>query len=335
MSATVAPEQILKELAQLWADSGKQGQAEGGTGVLRACSMTLLVMADANDDTQDLGETIAALMPEHPARTIVVLLSGAGERALTERVYSQCWMPFGQRRQVCCEQVEITASDAALHDLRPVVLPLAVPDLPLILWCRSVRLLEMREFWQLAAMAEKIVLDSGAAPEPVGALARAQAVAASGAILGDLSWTRLTRWREMLSQLFENHRNLARLPKVSQVDVEWGGIHAVTAWYLGAWILDSLALLGVNPQLSVRRAAEVNMLRVRLTGDGIAAEMERQGDRMVVAVDGFSQCTNLPQPTDYLLMREELGIVRRDPVFEKALASAVRLAGPAENGARK
>jgi len=59
------------------------------------------------------GETMAALMPEHPARTIVVRLSGAGERALAERVYAQCWMPFGERRQICCEQIEITASDAA------------------------------------------------------------------------------------------------------------------------------------------------------------------------------------------------------------------------------
>ena len=57
-------------------------------------------------------------MPEHPARAIVIRLRGAGERALSERVYAQCWMPFGQRRQICCEQIEITASDAALADLR-------------------------------------------------------------------------------------------------------------------------------------------------------------------------------------------------------------------------
>ena len=43
-------------------------------------------------------------------------------------------------------------------------------------------------------------------------------------------------------------------------------------------------------------------------------------------VDGAENCTNLPQPSDYLMMREELGIVRRDAVFERALASAARLA---------
>jgi glucose-6-phosphate dehydrogenase assembly protein OpcA len=330
MGTTIAPEQILKELSELWVDSGKQGQAEGGTGVLRACTMTLLVMAEAAEDTQGLGETIAALMPEHPARTIVVRLSGEGQRSLTERVYSQCWMPFGQRRQICCEQVEITVSDAALGDLGPVVLPLTVPDLPLIVWCRSSRLAQMGQFWQIASMAQKVVLDSSAAPDPVGALLRAEALSQSGVLLGDLSWTRLTRWREMLAQVFENQQNAAQLARVSAVEVEWGGAHQIPAQYLGSWIRDSLGLLGVNSALRISRSSDDDSLRVRLTGEGLAAELARQDDRMVVTLNGSSQCTNLPQPTDYMLMREELGIVRRDQVFEKALASAARLSYPTE-----
>ena len=113
MSATVAPDRILKELPPLGTQEGKQGDA----GVLRACSMTLVVLAEEADDAAALGETVAALMPEHPARTILIRLRGEGERALSERVYQQCWMPFGQRQQICCEQIEITASDAALADL--------------------------------------------------------------------------------------------------------------------------------------------------------------------------------------------------------------------------
>src|SRR5947207_5249217 len=113
MSTTVAPEKILRELSQLWIAEAKQGEA----GVLRACSMTLVVLAEESDDPSALGETVAALMPEHPARAILVRLSGKPQRELSERVYTQCWMPFGQRRQICCEQVEITAGDPALADL--------------------------------------------------------------------------------------------------------------------------------------------------------------------------------------------------------------------------
>jgi len=325
MIATVAPEKILKELADLWVTAGKEG-AQGGAGVLRACSMTLLVLAEAGEDTQDLGETIAALMPEHPARTILVRLSGAGDRSLTERVYSQCWMPFGQRRQICCEQVEITVSDAALADLQSVVLPLTVADLPLIVWCRSTRLLTMPEFRAIARLADKVVFDSANAPDAAALIERMGDAVSRGIMLGDLSWTILTRWREMLAQVFENQQNAALLAKVENVDVEWGGSRDAPALYLGAWVRDSLAAAGVNTQLAVSHTVNEDFLRVRLTGDGIDAQLAREDDRMVVTLNGASQCTNLPKATDYLLMREELGIVRRDPVFERTLKSAAQVA---------
>src|SRR5262249_26256813 len=158
-------------------------------------------------DLVSLGETLAALMPEHPARSILIRLRGAGGPELAERVYAQCWMPFGQRRQICCEQIEITATDSALRDLAPVVLPLAVPDLPVIVGCRSPRLVEMPEFVTISSMAQKLILDSAALPDARAGLKRL-ADASRGMLLGDLAWTRLTRWREMLSQVFENKQYL-------------------------------------------------------------------------------------------------------------------------------
>jgi glucose-6-phosphate dehydrogenase assembly protein OpcA len=180
----------------------------------------------------------------------------------------------------------------------------------------------------MAAMAQKLVLNTSSSPDPAGALLRAAAIAASGILLGDLSWTLLTRWREMLAQVFENQENLARLGRVSSIDLEWGGSRFAPALYMGAWIRDSLAGVGVNPSLNFVRAATEDFLLVRLRGEGISVEMSRQGDRMVVTLNGASQCTNLPHPTDYMLMREELGLVRHDPVFEKVLAAAARLAHP-------
>ena len=183
--------------------------------MLRACSMTLLVVDEAANDVAALGETMAALMPEHPARTIVIRLQGDGERALSERVYQQCWKPFGQRQQICCEQIEITASDAALADLPSVILPLAVPDLPVILWCRSRRLVRRPEFGEIAGMATKVVIDSGDEENPTEAIGRMASAVQRGGILADLAWTRLTRWRETLARVFENRDYLARLSEVS------------------------------------------------------------------------------------------------------------------------
>jgi glucose-6-phosphate dehydrogenase assembly protein OpcA len=316
----VAPEHVLRELADLWVSLG----AEGGAGVLRACTLTLVVLEEASGDAAALGETIAALMPEHPARTIVVKLSGAGERALAERVYAQCWMPFGGRRQICCEQIEITASDAALADLPSVVLPLKAPDLPVIVWSRSARLFEMPLYGAIARMANKVVVDSAGFADPKRAL---RLLAETARVpLADLAWTRLTRWREMLARLFENRDYLAKLARISSVRVVYNGEFATAAWYMGAWIAGALADAGITAKLVVAAGPDPAPLRVELAGGGFRVALERQQDRLVVAVDDAKSCTNLPQPSDYLLMREEMGIVGRDAVFERALASAARLA---------
>jgi glucose-6-phosphate dehydrogenase assembly protein OpcA len=259
--------------------------------------MTLVVLAEESDDAGALGETIAALMPEHPARTIVIRLCGAGRRSLAARVFAQCWKPFGQRRQICCEQIEITASDAALADLPSVVLPLAAPDLPVMVWCRSARLAEMPEFREIAATARKVVLDSEGFADGRAALRSLAGGQRGGTLLADLAWTRLTRWREAVARAFE-HRDAAG---TSSVRVVSGG---VAAWYMGAWIVDALADAGVRAELAV---AAGEPARVELAGVRVARpEASPRGD--------------------YLAMREELGIVRSDPVFERALASAARLA---------
>ena len=52
----------------------------------------------------------------------------------------------------------------------------------------------------------------------------------------------------------------------------------------------------------------------------------------MTTVAGKSTCASLPEPADYLLMHEELSIVRRDPVFEQTVAQAARLAVSSSSG---
>lgn len=324
MSTTVAPDRILKELAALWVEEGKQG----GSGVLRACSMTLVVMAEEGEDAGAIGETVAALMPEHPARAILVRLRGDGERALSERVYQQCWKPFGQRQQICCEQIELTANDAALGDLPSVLLPLIVADLPVFLWCRSPRLAEMPEFREIARLATKVVLDSATFGDAAQALGRMAEAQHSGTRTADLAWTRLTRWRETLARVFENRGYLGRLGSVDAVRVTCGPGFATAAWYLAAWAQNALADANVAARVSV--ASGAGTIAIEIAGGDLNLSMWREDERLVVSVDNLANCTHLPAPSDYLLMREELGVVRRDLIFERALSTAARLAVPSK-----
>ena len=109
--------------------------------MLRACAMTLVVVADAQEDAADSRRDAGVLMHDHPSRAIVVRVRDAEAPELEARVFAQCWMPFGQRRQICCEQIEISTLELSLADVPAVILPLVVADLPVILWCRPPRLL--------------------------------------------------------------------------------------------------------------------------------------------------------------------------------------------------
>jgi glucose-6-phosphate dehydrogenase assembly protein OpcA len=331
-AGTIAPERILHDMADLWVSLGKQG--EGDTGVLRACSMTLVVAAEESDDAQAIGETLAALMPEHPSRAIVIRFRSGDRRELAARVFSQCWTPFGHRRQICCEQIEITASDASLPDLAPVVLPLTVPDLPVILWCRSPRLFHLPAFAQLAAIAEKTVLDSAVFTDAAAALKDMAAVAAAGGLLADLSWTRLTRWRELIAQIFENRAQLANLPLVSDILISYrAAATPATAYYLAAWLLDGLDKIGAHPRIGFHSdggepAWRLSRIELRAPDrpDAIASIALAEGAAAEVKTGGLVSKAPLPALTDYALMREELSIPGRDPAFERALAAAAKLA---------
>src|SRR5882672_7880336 len=171
MPATIQPDRVLHELSELWVSLGKQNGHES-MGVLRACAMTLVVVAEAQEDAAEVGETLALLMREHPSRAVVVRVSDSDQPALESRVFAQCWMPIGQRRQICCEQIEISTSNTSLADVPAVVLPLVVADLPVILWFRPPRLLGSPALRDLVHIATKTVIDSLAFPDARTALER-------------------------------------------------------------------------------------------------------------------------------------------------------------------
>jgi hypothetical protein len=314
MSAAVSPEGILKDLANLWVDLARQG-GEEGSGVLRACTMTLVVLCGEKDDAQAIGETVARLMPQHPSRAIVVRVTPSAEWALNARVFAQCWKPFGERRHICAEEVEITSAERALPDVPPLILPLPVADLPVVLWCRDVRLLDVPGFAGLAGMANRIVLDGA----PV---ARIQAILARGQAVGDLAWTRLTRWRELIARIFAN-RGLESLPSVSSVKVRWP---APSGQYMAAWLQDGVRRTGADPRVELD-TAPAHEIRVELDAPGLHMALSQCPGRCAeIRINDAVNQASLPELSEYELMREELGIAGHDPIFERVLPAAARLA---------
>src|SRR5437016_5693072 len=155
---TVSPEKISKDLQTLWAQLA-QDQADTG-GVLKACAMTLVVVAMDDEDSESVRQTLGVLMHDHPSRAIVIRPPG---EEFDARVFAECWKPFGQTQQICADGIEIIPADESFHQTARFVVPLRVPDLPLVLWCRgAVDQIYMyrKRFEPLYALADKIVFDT-------------------------------------------------------------------------------------------------------------------------------------------------------------------------------
>ncbi len=318
----VSPDAILKELAAYWTDLGADesgvpsGNAAADTGahsggLLRACSMTVICFADDEEKPGVLDEMFASLMREHPSRMIVIRLRD-GEDELAARASSRCWMPFGQRRQICCEQVEVTASINRLADVASIVAPLAAPDLPRVIVLRSARIVRAGALRKILPLGDKIIVDSSRPGAPgfgeIGGLLDA------GHTTGDLAWTRLTPMRALLAQLLEN-----RSP--SAIVIEYGGKEAGSeARYLKAWLETSLpgtfvSLRGTGPADDCP-AGEGQLVAIKVDKD-LTVRLCAGGAEYDAGT--MRQRASMPPGGDEQLLNEELGIVVHDRVFERAL----------------
>jgi glucose-6-phosphate dehydrogenase assembly protein OpcA len=332
MTATIKPDKILKELANLWIETAAPSESGESSGVLRACAMTMVVIADETEDTQGIAETLAQLMKEHPSRAIVIRLRDCAEPCLESHVFAQCWKPFGSRQHICCEQIEIISSDSGLPDVAAVVLPLVVADLPVILWCRSGRATELAGFRELEAMAQKVIFDSASFRDPDQALSKLLAASLPGTRVADLAWGRLTRSRELVAQSVNSEDLLESLRHVDLVRVHARGPKPdVPARYFAAWLSNRLALAGAFPKLEwdySPKDVQTSLRGVLITGpDGFSfsAEVKRSvGNGVIVdlIVNGRLNCAVLLLPSEHQLLLQELSIPGRDLTYEAALRRA-------------
>jgi glucose-6-phosphate dehydrogenase assembly protein OpcA len=313
MSVAVQPEKILRELRELWDELGRAEETPGG--VLRACAMTLLVAAEEQGEAEQVRKTLGVLMHDHPSRAIVLRSQeGSGVEA---RVFAECWMPFGRHQQICAEGIEITAGGAELSEVVHVLLPLMVPDLPVVLWCRGGRAFTDPAIEALFPLADKIIFDSAAASDANAALQLLRSLRARGRRVADLTWTRLTGWREVLSQLFDD--GVLDPDAVASVRIVHGGSGASTcAMYLTKWIEQGLP----GARVMVESASgEPGIRAITLLGGSAEVSIRRTGPSCVEArAGGRSYRTPLPPVTEEALMREELSILGPDSVFDRVLA---------------
>ena len=320
MPEAVGAERILKDLARVWVDLGKQQPHTGSAGVLRACAMTLVVAVERKDHAKEVRDTIGELMREQPSRAIVLEVGSEADPPIEAKVFAQCWTPFGGERQICCEQIEISASRSRLPDLPKLVLALTVPDLPVVLWSRCPLLSAVSEFQLLLPIADKLIVDSAQFDDPERGRAYVGKLHAQGRNVADLAWTRLTRWRESIAHIFDDEQNRAHLANIQQVRITHAGDSVpVAARYLAVWLTQALPS---QVELSFHSAPGQpgDVIRgIALEGSGFSVAVTLEDESATLMVNQVSRRAPFPPLSDCELLREELAILGTDPVFRRCL----------------
>jgi glucose-6-phosphate dehydrogenase assembly protein OpcA len=326
------PEQILKALSKVWTSLGQEEKQQGKPTVLRASSMTLIVATDEQDGGFSASQIISELMHEHPSRGIVLAVSEKAAKGLEARVLAQCWKPFGKAQQICCEQIEITASPESWPNIGPTVIGIIPADMPVMLWCRhSAALKPFSTADQKAGlqavmdMASKVIVDTHA-EDPHDAFEQLAHWRTQGRVVADLEWTRLTRWREPIAHIFDNPSRENKFSNFHAIEVaHTDDKPCASVLYMAAW-------------LSAPYKAKVSVLKTEGSGPGLHRVTLRSGSETIDfertscgcmtlrSTNGRERKYSFSEATLYSLMNEELSVLGPDPAFESAFTRAQELA---------
>ncbi|MBI1745916.1 MAG: glucose-6-phosphate dehydrogenase assembly protein OpcA [Acidobacteria bacterium] len=241
---------IERELTELWRAAAEAAEEKSQPAVMRACALNLLVYFPNDLGAENVDDWIAQLMEQHPLRAIVMMAGDpSGESSLAAWISAHCRRPTAEGKQICSEQIMLQATGDAIHELPSTAVSLLAPDLPVILWWRGDPAFESEIFAKLIEMSDRVLLDSYGFRNPEAELfqvAKRVKDRSVPAAFSDLSWTRLTPWRELTAQFFDAPNFRSSLARINQVIVEYKADdpvsppNPVAAILIAAWLASRL-----------------------------------------------------------------------------------------------
>ncbi len=323
---------IEPELRRLWREEA--GAPPHGEPLLRARTLNLVVYSPESPREQ-IPALLDPIVVEHPAR-VIAIHPAPGKPA-------QAWISTKHMgRCIGRELVTIECSPEANRELRSVVLPLLVPDLPVFLWWRGRPGFGVGLFEDLARAADRIIIDSDALESPLDELAElARAASVVRGAVSDLAWARLTPWRQLSAQFFESSATSPYVERLNYIALEYGGelpAHALLlcawlasrlGWQRGALTRNPLAFEFHGPQrvhVEIRRSQEPRgVAALRLSANGAEFTVTRlpQGFATTTAIAGNVLERQVPctDESETQMISRELDLPGRDRLYEEALAA--------------
>lgn len=191
--------------------------------------LTLVIVTD-EENAYDALRAANEASREHPSRTLVVIKRVSRSPRDRAKARLDAEVRVGADAGTG-ETVVLRLYGEVVNHAQSVVLPLLLPDAPVVVWW-PVNAPTDPANDPLGALAQRRVTDTYAAEQPVHELtSRAKAYTPGDT---DLSWTRITPWRSMLAAALDQVEC-----EVTSVEVE-GEEHNPSCELLAMWLADRL-----------------------------------------------------------------------------------------------
>jgi glucose-6-phosphate dehydrogenase assembly protein OpcA len=281
--------------------------------------LTLVIVTD-EENAYDALKAANDASREHPSRTLVVIKRVS--RTPRDRTQSRLDAEVRVGADAGTgETVVLRLYGDVVHHAQSVVLPLLLPDAPVVVWWPVEAPIDPAND-PLGALAQRRVTDTYASEQPVRDLgARADTYTPGDT---DLSWTRITPWRSMLAAALDQVT-----VDVNAVEVE-GEEFNPSCELLAMWLADRLdvpvkrSLSGGPGLTAVRMDTSHGPITLdRADGSLATLSIEGQPDRAVA----------LKRRETAELIAEELRRLDPDDTYASALRFGVERLNPSAQGA--
>ncbi|MER7055780.1 glucose-6-phosphate dehydrogenase assembly protein OpcA [Streptomyces sp. NPDC000351] len=277
--------------------------------------LTLVIVTD-EENAYDALKAASDAAHEHPSRTLVVIkrVSRSPRDRTKSRLDAEVRLGADAGTG---ETIVLRLYGDVVDHAQSVVLPLLLPDAPVVVWWPVNAPLNPAGD-PLGALAQRRVTDTYACEEPVRELAaRADAYAPGDT---DLSWTRITPWRSMLAAALDQVDC-----KVQAVEVE-GEEYNPSCELLAMWLADRL---GVPVQRSASSGPGLTAVRME-TDCGPVVLDRADGSLANLSIQGQpARAVALKRRETAELIAEELRRLDPDDTYASALRYGVnRLNAP-------
>jgi len=278
--------------------------------------LTLIIVVD-DHEADEIIEAANDASRQHPCRIIVVV---AGNRRGTNRMDAQIRVGGDAGAS---EVVVLRLFGALANHCQSVVVPLLLPDSPVVAWWPHEAPADLRKD-PIAQMAQRRITDSAESSSPKASLKRLAKIYSPGDT--DLAWTRITLWRGLLAAALDG----APYEPVTDAVVA-GASDSPSSELLAGWLATVLRV----PVRRVRTKAGTGVMSVRLERrsgpvdlvrpDGSVATLSQPGQpdrRISLKRWGLAEC-----------LADELRRLDADEVYEEALTRGLDKVGPASRTA--